>query len=266
MTSNTIAKTDVKIPCMARRVYSVWHRHIAVYKRNIISNAFPPFIEPVLFLLGFSIGFGIYFNKMGGMNYLTFLASGILIMPAMFSASFECTMGTFIRLEHDKIYDGMLSSSINIKDLVLGELLFVATKGFIFTSSFLIVTYIAGIITGPIALLSAIAGFLAGALFGSIGLVFTSYISTISYFNFYFSGFLTIMYLFSGVMFPIENIPAKFVWIAETFPLTHCVRFARAFCNNQYQFNLVYSGIYIIAVTGIATIWAIKRFKKRIIG
>jgi lipooligosaccharide transport system permease protein len=267
MTDNTLlTEHDVKIPCMLRRVYSVWYRHFAVYTKNIISNAFPPFVEPILFLAAFTVGFGVYFTKMGGMNYLTFIASGILLIPAMFSASFECTMGTYVRLEFDKIYDGMLSSSINVKDLVLGELLFVATKGFIFTLSFLIVTYVAGIITAPAAFLVVFAGFIAGALFGAIALLYTSFIANINYFNFYFSGFLTIMYLFSGVMFPVENIPQKLRWISEALPLTHCVRLARAFCNGTYNTNLFYGGVYIIVITTVATLFAIKRFQKRIIG
>ena len=40
----------LQYPPLYWRLYSVWYRHMRVYTRNILSNAFPPFVEPFIFL------------------------------------------------------------------------------------------------------------------------------------------------------------------------------------------------------------------------
>ena len=132
-------KIKTKIPSLFLRLYSVWFRHYRVYTKNLISNGFPPFVEPLIFLSAIGLGLGRYVGLIDGTPYIQFLASGILVPPAMFTAAFECTFGTFLRLEFDKVYDGMISSSITVKDLLIGEMLFAGSKGFFFSSAVLIV-------------------------------------------------------------------------------------------------------------------------------
>jgi lipooligosaccharide transport system permease protein len=116
-------------PSIFLRLFSVWYRHYRVYTRNLISNGFPPFLEPLFFLGGVGLGLGQYVGIIDGTPYVAFLASGIIAPPAMFTASFECTYGTFIRLEFDRVYDGMISASLASRDLFVGEMLFCGTKG-----------------------------------------------------------------------------------------------------------------------------------------
>ena len=47
----TDSKT-LRYPPLRWRLYSVWYRHMRVYTRNILSNGFPPFVEPFIFLVG----------------------------------------------------------------------------------------------------------------------------------------------------------------------------------------------------------------------
>ena len=116
---NRPQKIKINPPSIFSRLYSIWFRHFRVYTRHIISNGFPPFIEPLFFLAGVGLGLGQYVGLIDGTPYIYFLAAGIIAPPAMFTASFECTFGTFIRLEFDKAYDGMISSSLTIKDIFI---------------------------------------------------------------------------------------------------------------------------------------------------
>ena len=100
---------QVTTPPLYLRLYSVWYRHMRVYTKNLITNGFPPFLEPLIFLAAIGVGLGKYVTEMRGMGYLPFLASGLLVTASMFTAAFECSYGTFIRLEYDKAYDGMIS-------------------------------------------------------------------------------------------------------------------------------------------------------------
>jgi len=69
---------DIRPPTFFQRVYSVWFRHIRVYTKHLFSNGFPPFIEPLFFIAGIGLGLGRYVGQIDGMNYILFLASGIV--------------------------------------------------------------------------------------------------------------------------------------------------------------------------------------------
>ncbi|MBN2589101.1 MAG: ABC transporter permease [Sedimentisphaerales bacterium] len=253
-------------PPLHMRLYSVWFRHMRVYTQSILSNGFPPFLEPLIFLAGIGIGLGKYINDdMGGVSYIEYLGTGLLVTTAMFTAAFECSYGTFLRLEFDKVYDGMLAAPMTVNNLIVGEILWAGTKGFFFTSAVLCVLSLFRIIAFPYALLTPFVGFFTGLMFASLSLFITSFVKSINHFNFYFTGFISPMFFFSGVVFPIENLPDTIRPIAELVPLTHSVRLVRAICTNDYKPILFFDMIYIILFIVVFGYLAIKRLKKRLV-
>ena len=216
-------------PPLVSRLFSVWFRHTRVYTKNIFSNGLPPFLEPLLFLAGVGLGLGKYITQsMEGLTYIEFLGTGLLMTSAMFTASFECTFGTFIRMEFEKVYDGMLAAPITANNLIIGEIIWAGTKGFFFSFAVLCVLTCFGIISLPRGLLAPFIGFFTGLMFSVMALLVTSFVRTINHFNFYFTGFISPMFFFSGVVFPISNLPAYIRPFAEIIPLTHSVRLTRA--------------------------------------
>ncbi|MFH0731077.1 MAG: ABC transporter permease [Pseudomonadota bacterium] len=252
-------------PGIVLRVFSIWFRHYRVYTRNLISNGFPPFLEPLFFLAGVGFGLGQYVGVIDGIPYVAFLAAGIIAPPAMFTASFECTYGTFIRLEFDKVYDGMISASLTTRDLFIGEILFCGTKGFFYSGAVLCVIFPFGLIASPMGFLACIGGFLTGVMFASLGLFVTSFVTNINHFNFYFTGLLTPMFFFSGVVFPLTSLPVYLRPVAEIFPLTHSARFIRAFCFNHFDWLTAASFLYMVVFTVGVGYLAIRRLEKRIV-
>src|SRR5512136_2300508 len=96
---------EMAYPRLWHRLYSVWFRHYRVYVTNLISNGLPPFLEPLIFLAGIGLGMIKYITNMDGIPYLQFLGTGLPITAAMYTAAFECSFGTYIRLEYEKVYD-----------------------------------------------------------------------------------------------------------------------------------------------------------------
>ena len=261
----SINDSNVRVPSFVKRVYSVWLRHYKVYTKHIISNGLPAFMEPVFFLIAIGIGLGQYVVEIDGRPYILYLASGILVPPAMYTSAYECTFGAFIRLEYDKVYDSMLSSSISAKDLLIGEIIFAGTKGLFFSTCVLLIISLFGLVSLPMAFLAPIGGFLTGVMFGALSLLVTSFVSTINHFSFYFTGLLTPMFFFSGIVFPLDNIPVGIRWISGVLPLTHLAKVVRAFCLNKFNFTLVYDLIYIVVFIVIIGFFAIKRLEKRLV-
>lgn len=252
-------------PSFFHRIYSVWYRHMRVYTKHTITNGLPPFLEPLIFLFALGIGLGKYVPQMGGIPYMQFLASGLLVTSAMFTAAFECSYGTYIRLEFNKAYDGILGAPITVVDLLIGEIVWAGTKGLFFSTAVLTVISLFGILSPKLYLVVPFIGFFTGTMFAVLSLLVTSYVNDINQFNFYFTGFLSPMFFFSGVIFSIKNLPGPLVYIAEILPLTHSVRLIRAFCLPELTSKLTFDIGYIIIFTGIIGFFAINRLKKRLI-
>jgi lipooligosaccharide transport system permease protein len=260
------SSSPVAYPSLAQRLFSVWYRHVRVYTKNLVSNGLPPFLEPLLFLAGVGLGLGKYITEsMDGLSYIDFLGTGLLVTAAMFTAAYECTFGTFIRLEFEKVYDGMLAAPITVNDLIIGEILWAGTKGLFFTFAVLCILTLFRITHLPEGLLSPLVGFLTGLMFATLSLWVTSFVKTINHFNFYLTGIISPMFFFSGVVFPISNLPPSVRFIAEIVPLTHAVRLARAVCTNQYRLSLLADLLFIAVFTAITGWLAIRRLRNRLI-
>ena len=253
-------------PSLALRLYSVWFRHMRVYTRNLLSNGLPPFVEPLFFLAGVGLGLGRYINQtMDGLPYIEFLGTGLLVTTAMYTSAFECSFGTFIRLEFHKVYDGMLAAPLTVRNLIVGEIIWAGSKGLFFSLAVLCILVVFGIVSLPYGLLAPLVGFVTAVMFASLSLLITSFVKTINHFNFYFTGLLTPMFFFSGVIFPTGSLPIYIQPIVEVVPLTHSVRLVRAVCTNNYHAFLLFDAVYMAAFITIVGYFAIKRLKKRLV-
>jgi lipooligosaccharide transport system permease protein len=254
-----------KLPSLGHRLFSVWFRHMLVYTRNLVSNGLPPFMDPLVFLAGVGLGLGKHIVSMDGLPYIRFLASGLLVTSAMYTSAFECTYGTFIRLEFDHVYDGMLAAPITTTDLIAGEILWAGTKGFFFSFAVLVMVTAFGVIPPSLSVLAPAVGFLTGLMFGALSLLITSYVKTINHFSFYFTGVLSPMFFFSGVVFPVSSLPKILQPLAWAAPLSHPVALARALCTGRFHPSLWLNLLYIAAVTAVTAFFAIRRLTRRMV-
>ena len=252
-------------PSLATRMTAVWYRHFRVYSRNLISNGLPPFLEPLIMLVGIGLGLGAYISRMNGTPYIEFLAAGLLVSSAMFTAAFECSFGTYIRLEFDKVYDGMLTAPITVNNLIVGEIFWAGTKGFFFTLAVMVIVSAFGILPIQRVIAVPFVGFATGIMFGSLSLFITSFVKNINHFNFYFTGFISPMFFFSGVFFPLTSLPGWVSPLAEALPLTHAVRISRALSLARPEPHLAWDLSYIIVFSVLFGLFAVRRLRRRLI-
>jgi len=257
--------SDLGPPSLRCRLYSVWFRHMRVYTRNLISNGLPPFLDPVIFLLGVGLGLGRYITDMDGMPYLAFLAAALPVTSAMFTSSYECTFSTFVRLEYQKSYDGMVAAPVTVNDLFVGEILWAGSKGLFFSACVVLVIALFGAIPMPMGLLAIPIGFLTGTMFGALALVVTSFVRNMNHFNFYFTGLLSPMFFFAGTVFPIASLPPLLRPFAELLPLTHPVRLTRSLVMARLSPVLLADLAFLLVVTVVAGYVGIRRLRGRIV-
>ncbi len=260
-----MVKISAQYPSLIRRLLNVWYRHFRVYTKNLISNGLPPFMEPLIFLAGIGLGLGKHIVSMENIPYIQFLSTGLLVTSSMNTASYECTFGTFFRLEFDHVYDGMLGTPITSSDLLVGEMFWVGTKGLFFSLCGLIIILTFGILPLNMILLTPIIGFITGMMFGALSLWITSFVKNMNHFNFYFTGVISPMFFFSGIVFPITDLPKFIHPFAEFLPLTHAVRLVRALSFQQFDTGNIVSLAYCFAFIALFGWLAVRRLSKRLI-
>jgi lipooligosaccharide transport system permease protein len=198
---------------------AVWRRNAAMYRRTWKWNILPNFFEPVFYLFSIGIGVGAYVSEMGGTSYLEFLAPGLVCVAAMNGASFEVTYNIYVRLIW-KAYDAMLTTPIEPDDVLAGEVLWAVTRASIYGGCFFIVLALFGLAPLPSSLWVLLVIPMTGLLFAAIGVVFSLRIPNIDLFSFYFTLFLTPLFLFSDVFFPLEERLTE-PWFGANLPLLH---------------------------------------------
>ena len=248
-----------------RHALAVWRRNAAMYRRVWMLNILPNFFEPVLYLLSIGIGVGAYINQMGGTSYAAFLAPGLVCVAAMNGASFEVTYNIFVRLNFEKQYDAMLTTPIQPDDILLGEVTWAVTRAAIYGACFFVVVALFGLAPLPSSLLVLVVIPLTGLLFASIGIAFSLRIETIDLYSFYFTLFLTPLFLFSDVFFPLkERLAGGWLWFAEALPLLHPVRLSRSAFSGRVGPEALWDIAYILAVSLCLLAWSRRAVERRL--
>lgn len=245
--------------------FSVWRRNASMYRRTWKWNLLPNFFEPVFYLFSIGLGVGAYINQMAGVSYMVFLAPGLVCVAAMNGASFEVTYNIFVRLTFEKTYDAMLTTPIEPDDVLCGEVLWAVTRASIYGGCFFFVLALFGLTPLPSSLWVLAVIPLTGFLFATIGVAFSLRISNIDLFSFYFTLFLTPLFLFSDVFFPLKDrLSPSWLWVAEALPLLHPVRLARAAFNGQFSLLNAWDVAYILGASFALFLWARRIVRRRL--
>jgi len=233
------------------RFIRVWQRNRDVFLRLWHSEA-PGFVaEPIIILLAMGFGLGAYVGLVDGQKYIEFIVPGIIASYAMFSACFECTYGSFVRMEYQKTFDAIIATPLNVEDVIAGEVFWGATRSLLTGTVILIIAAAFRLVPSPWALAIPILAFLEGLMFASIAITFTSVAPAIYSFNYFFTLFITPMFFFSGVFFPLTSFPEIIQNLSWVAPLTPVVHLARALVNGDFHTNLLGALALIIGLTAV---------------
>jgi lipooligosaccharide transport system permease protein len=136
-------------------------------------------------------------------------------------------------------------------------------RSLLYGGIFLLVTVLFGFVSPGWALLGVPVILLTGLLFGSLGLLFTSLTPNIEMYSYYFTIFLTPLFLFSNIFFPLEErFPQWAVVVAKLTPLYHAVEVMRAWTGGTFEATGWFSLIYLM-VAGTVLLYLATRFLER---
>jgi lipooligosaccharide transport system permease protein len=244
---------------------AVWRRNAAMYRRTWKWNILPNFFEPVLYLFSIGIGVGAYVSQMSGTTYIEFLAPGLVCVAAMNGASYEVTYNIYVRLIFEKAYDAMLTTPIEPDDVLAGEVLWAVTRSCIYGGCFFLVLMVFGLTPLPASLWVLLLIPITGLLFAAIGIVFSLRVPNIDSFSFYFTLFLTPLFLFSDVFFPLnERLAGPWLWVAEALPLLHPVRLARTIFSGGLSPVVLWDLAYVCGACLVLLLVARRSVRQRL--
>jgi lipooligosaccharide transport system permease protein len=250
----------------------VWHRNWLVYKRLWHRSLAFGFLQPVLFLTAMGIGIGALLtpedlSAFGGFDYITWLGPGLLAAMAMQTATFESTYPIMNKIMWGRNYEAMLSTPLQIRNIVWGELAWSAFRIGTLAIVFLIVLYAFRIPQSPLAVLAIPFTILIGLAFSSCLIAFTATQKNDVGFSAVFRFIINPLFLFSGTFFPLTQLPEPVQVIAWATPLFHGVQLVRgSILGTLEPIPAVLNLTYLLVMFGIGAFLAERYLTRRMAG
>jgi lipooligosaccharide transport system permease protein len=207
-------------------------RNALVYRRAWRGSVFSSFLQPTMFLTAMGWGLGTFVDRgtaalPGGVPFLHFLAPGLLAAACMQNAAFESSFPVMDKMTWRRTYEAIAATPIRVADIVVGELAWMAIRLSTIAVAFLLVLTAFGVPRTPKALLAIPAAVLTGLAFAAIITAYAATLRNSNSFNAVFRFGITPLFLFSGVFFPLDSLPAWLRAIAWLTPLFHGVELVR---------------------------------------
>ena len=169
----------------------------------------------------------------------------MLAASAMNGAIYEST-NMFFKLKYGKIYDGILSTPLQARDVATGEIAWSLARGSIYSLAFLLVMAVMGLIRSPYGILAFPAAILIGFAFGAAGVAATTYMRTWQDLDLVTLVTLP-LFLFSATFYPIDVYPEFIQIVTWISPLYHGVVLIRGLTLGILEWTMLINVAYLAA-------------------
>jgi lipooligosaccharide transport system permease protein len=243
-------------------------RNWLVYKQDLVANTSPTIADPALIMVSLGLGLGSFLADVEGMTYMQFLAPGLTIATALFTSFFESSYGFYVRMTFENIFKAMLTTPMSVRDIVLGELVWVGLKGFIMALGVGVALALFGFMKNPWLLpFVGVIGFAVAVPCGAIGLIASATVSNINQFQTVYSFIIAPLFYLSGIFFPITNMASALRIFADIFPVSHGVLLAQAvFWEKGILDAVAYSAPLLVLQAIVLSVGAYKLVHRKLIG
>lgn len=253
-----------------RRAIRMYQRNLLVYKHSwmvILSG----FFEPLFYLLSLGVGLGGMVTDVNGISYAAFVAPGLLASSCMNGAVSDGFFNIWFKLHYQKTYDGILATPMRAADIVLGELFWSLSRGSIYAVTFMLLMFVLGAAHGPrvliagTSLLALPAAVFTAASFSAMALCLTTFVRNRTGMDMAIGLLVMPMFLFSGIFFPVTQLPLALQWLLQLVPLYHGVEVLRALTTGAITLRLAWHLAWLLVTGLIALTVAMARLERALI-
>ena len=247
---------------------AVWKRNRDVFVRLWTWLLIPNVVDVCLGMLALGLGLGAAVTGFGGEGYAAWIAPGLVVCSALFSAGFECSYGTYYRMDKQRTFDAMVATPVQLDDVVLGELWYGAFRGTVGGTVIAAIFGAFGLFDSWLAILLPLVCFLSAFMIAALAVTAASVSPMLETLGYWVSFGIFPMYWLSGTFYdPSEFGPA--VEAAQYLsPAWHGVEVARAICGTAgARPDLATAGhLAVLVAIGLAGTWsAIAMMRRRLI-
>ncbi|HMD46809.1 MAG TPA: ABC transporter permease [Acidimicrobiales bacterium] len=252
----------------------LWLRSVGYYaysyKRTWRASITTSFLFPVLYLAAMGVGLGslvdAHSHSVQSVPYLDFIAPGLLAATAMQIGSNESMYPVMAAIKWIRTYFAMLATPLGVDDVLLGHLAWVAIRLTMVSAIYLAVMAAFGVVLSPLAVVALPAAVLTG-------LAFAAPISAFAAAQENDTGFATLqrlglipLFLFSGVFYPVTQLPGWLQVVAYATPLFHGVQLCRSLVLGQAHWGANLGDVaYLVALTVVGYVVARRTYRRRLI-
>jgi lipooligosaccharide transport system permease protein len=240
------------------------------YRRTWRGSIYSSLLNPVLFLGAMGLGLGKLVDahgtaSLGGVSYLVFLAPGLLAATGMQTGVGESTYPVFASVKWTKTYQAASASPLRPADVFHGHLLFVTMRLTMNCALFIAVAAALGAVQSAWIVAALPVAVLTGLAFATpIEAWSVTRTKDTSFAVIYRFGMIP-MFLFSGIFFPITQLPAWIRPLAYLTPLWHGAALCRALSLGAATWGgaLVHVG-YLVLWAGAGVLAGNRTYPRRL--
>jgi lipooligosaccharide transport system permease protein len=248
------------------RTLKVWQRNRDVFLHMWKAETMWPFFEPLVVFLGLGLGLGRFVELEGEQDYIQFITPGIIAAFAMWAAIAEGGWASYNRMSWQKTYDAMVATPVSVDDVITGEIIWAASKGMASSAAItlvaLLLTPFWDMIQSPLVVFVVPTALLAGLMFGSMALLATSFVTSVSQLNYFVSLIIIPMFWVGGVFFPPDQLSSEMQTFAWFMPLSHVINLQRGWVTGDLDASMLVDVAWILVVATVlyrAVLWSMRR-------
>ncbi|WP_419919487.1 ABC transporter permease [Candidatus Poriferisocius sp.] len=252
-----------------RLAFEYW---LVAYRRNWKGSLLTSFLSPILFLAAMGLGLGSLVDTqvgsgpdLGGLNYLDFLAPGLLAGNAMMLAVNESTYPVLGGFKWYRTYLAMAASPLRDRDILLGHFAYMGFRVGLASFVFLAVMAAFGAVSSPLAVLAPVCATLCGLAFATPTTAFVATRTNADNFSTFTRFVIMPMFLFSGIFYPVSQLPVGLEQIAWLTPVWHGVRMCRALTTgHDLGWEMGGHAAYLVVLTLVGALVSSRTFSRRL--
>jgi len=265
--ATAVAIAEARIGKPGEKYYSgrsraIMERAYIAFKSSTWMIVVSGFVEPVLFLLSFGYGLKDLVGDITvagqPIGYVAFITPALLATSAMNGAIYDSTMNVYFKLKHDRIYHGMLATSLGPMDVALGEISWALLRGLSYAIGFMAIVTPLGLIPSMWGILAIPAAVLIAFGFASFGMAVTSYMKSWQQLEIV-NVVLLPMFLFSGSFYPLSVFPEWLQTVIRLFPLAHAIDLVRGLTLGNVSWALLGHAMYFVVMIVVGLFFTTKR-------
>jgi lipooligosaccharide transport system permease protein len=215
--------------------------------------------------LGSFINKGSHTAALGGLSYLQFVAPGLAASTAVTIGASESLFPVMGAIKWQRTYFGMLATPLRVVDVLAGHLVWIAARIASAVAAYLIVMAAFGTTRSIDTIAVLPAGVLVGMAFAAPLAAFAAHQENEEAFPLIFRLGIIPLFLFSGVFFPISQLPAGLRVLAYLSPLWHGVDLCRQLTLGTLTASSATVHVtYLVALTAVGVLAARRTFLARL--